>query len=159
MDKSKTPQVSLTEISIIATPAQANTLGTVFGGKLMEWMDMAAAICARRHSNLRVITAAVNDIRFIKPIYTGQVIKTVAQMNRVFGSSMDIKVDVYGEDSYENKTFLAATGIFLVVGTDENKQPVNVPDLVVLTDDEKHRWEMAGKRRETFRETENNRKE
>ena len=141
-------QDSVTELSIIARPGDANTIGTVFGGRIMYWMDMAAAVCARRHSNLRVVTAGVDGMQFLAPLKVGQVIKLLAHVNRAFASSMEIEVNVFGEDTYRATQFLAAKAFFNIVVFDEQDRPAQVPELIPQGHEEKQRWEQAGGRKE-----------
>lgn len=148
MKKSKSPFKSVTECSYLVRPGDANTIGTVFGGRIMEIMDMAASICARRHSQTLVSTIAVEDLHFHRPIIVGMVIKIIAIVNRTFKSSMEINIEVFGEDTYKDDAFLAASAYFILVGIDNERKPVPVPDLIPLTPEQIQRWEQAGVRRE-----------
>ena len=143
----KTPDKSYTEWSIIARPNDANSIGTIFGGRIMDWMDMTASICARRHSHLKVSTIAVENLNFCKPLKVGLVIKICAVINRTFGSSMDVNVEVYGEDTYKNIIFKAVTAQFIIVGLGETNKPAKVPELKPVCTEEIKRWEEAGERR------------
>ncbi len=143
----KTPDKSYTEWSVIARPNDANSIGTIFGGRIMDWMDMTASICARRHSNLKVSTVAVENLHFGKPLKVGLVIKICAVINRTFGSSMEVNVEVFGEDTYNNKSFKAVTAQFIIAAIDDSFKPVKVPELKPVSDEEIKRWEEAGVRR------------
>lgn len=144
----KTPSQSRTESSRIVRPLDANTLGTGYGGYIMDWMDMAASICARRHSNLRVNTASVETLRFDHPIQIGHVAKIIAYITRSFCTSMEVMVHIYDEDTLNDKTILAGSAVFILVGLDANKRPSGIPELVPETDEEKALWQAAGERRE-----------
>ena len=137
----------VTEITVLAKPADANTVGTIFGGRIMELMDMAAAICARRYSNLRVQTVCVEKMEFSQPLKVGHVICVKATINRTFNTSMEVGISVYGEDTYKQNTFLAATAFFIIAGLDEVLKPTKVEEYIPKTTIEKERWEEAGKRR------------
>ncbi len=143
----KAPSDSITETSFIATPADANTIGTVFGGRIMEHLDMTAAICARRHSNARVATVAVNKLKFLKPLRIGHVVKIIAKMTRAFKTSMEVQTKVYGEDTYADETFLSATAFFTIAGLDEQNNPIPIPDLMPQSEEELNAWKEAGERR------------
>jgi acyl-CoA hydrolase len=143
----KTPSQSHADLSCLAIPADANTIGTVFGGRLMELMDMTVAICARRHSHKRVATVKVESLHFHEPLRVGHVINVLAVMNRSFHTSMDITVTVTGEDTYKDQRFMAASGVFIVIGLDDENKPTPVPELVPESEEEKQRWEEAGRRR------------
>lgn len=144
---SKYVKTSATEACFLATPSDANTIGSIFGGRIMEWMDMTAAICARRHSNLRVATVAVENLQFLRPLQVGLVIKILASVNRAFGSSMEVGIKVIGEDTYRDEAFHAASAYFTIVGLDEAGKPAKVPELIAETDLERRRWDEAGLRR------------
>ena len=144
----KVPADSLTEISFIAKPSDANSIGTVFGGRILERMDETAAICARRHSNVRVSTVAVDQVEFYRTLKVGHVVRLVARLTRSFRTSMEMKIDVFGQDTYAGEEFLAASAYFVIVGLDENGQPTAVPELKPQTETERALWEEAGVRRE-----------
>ena len=144
----KTPSQSRTESSRIVRPLDANTLGTGYGGYIMDWMDMAASICARRHSNLRVNTVSVETLRFDHPIQIGHVAKIIAYITRTFSTSMEVMVHIYDEDTLNAKTILAGSALFVLVGLDDNFRPARIPELTPETDEEKALWEAAGERRE-----------
>ncbi|HPG40979.1 MAG TPA: acyl-CoA thioesterase [bacterium] len=148
MKKSKSPFKSITECSYLVRPGDANSIGTVFGGRILELMDMTASICARRHSQTLVSTIAVEDLHFHRPLVIGMVVKVIAMVNRTFTSSLEINVEVFGEDTYKDEAFLAASGFFILVGMDQDRKPVPVPDLIPLTAEQIQRWEEAGVRRE-----------
>lgn len=150
--QSKTVTESATETSYLALPADANTIGSIFGGRIMEMMDMTAAICARRHSNLRVVTVAVEGMRFYQPLQVGLVIKFLASVNRAFSSSMEVGIKVMGEDTYLGQEFHAASAYFVIVGLDEKGKPAKAPELVPETEAEKRRWQEAEERRQKRKE-------
>ncbi len=114
---------------LIAQPKDANTIGSVFGGTIMFWMDMAAAICARRHSNLRVATVNVKDVQFKEPIKVGHVVIVTAKMEKTVRTSMAVQVVVQLEDTYKQITKVAAMAQFLIVGLDDSGKPSTVPAL------------------------------
>lgn len=143
----KTPQDSKTESWHLARPGNANTLGTVFGGDLLQLMDEAAAICARRHSGLRVVTKTIEDVQFYRPIEMGQVIRVTAEAVRVYKTSMEVQLNINGLDSYQQGSFHAARARFIIVCTDEQGRPAVIPALEPVTDEEKQRWKDSGERR------------
>ena len=103
-------------LSILAKPEDANTIGTIFGGRILQWMDMAAAICARRHTALRVATVSVSHIQFHSPIRVGDVMDFHACVTRTFAASLEIQVWVYSENTYSQKSELAARWLCAVEG-------------------------------------------
>ena len=95
--KAKTPTDSRCIKTEIVLPNDTNTLGNLRGGKLLHWIDIAAAIAAHRHCNRVVVTAAVNNVAFDQPIRLGDIVTFEAELSRAFTSSMEVFVDVYVE--------------------------------------------------------------
>jgi len=145
--KTKTPAQSRSFSSRIVRPHDVNSTGTAHGGHILEWMDMAASICARRHSNRRVNTVAVEELSFLQPLQIGHVAQLVSAICRTFRTSMEVLVDVYDEDTVNDTKVLAASGIFIFVGLNDDNKPASVPELVPQTEDENVRWHAAGRRR------------
>ncbi|MDZ7295708.1 MAG: acyl-CoA thioesterase [candidate division KSB1 bacterium] len=137
------------ESSFIAMPGDANTIGSVFGGRILQLMDMVATIAARRHTGTRVATVAVHQVRFLKPITVGQVMVVKASVNRVFGSSMEVGVKVWAEDTYAGTVYHACSGYFVFVALGEDGRPQRVGDVALETEDDRRRWQEAGDRRKS----------
>src|SRR5512137_422290 len=89
---------SRVEMTELAMPTDANILGTVFGGRIMQWMDLAGAMAARRHARTPVVTAVIDELTFLAPVKVGDVVVLQAQVNAAFGSSMEVEVVVFDED-------------------------------------------------------------
>lgn len=134
----------------VAFPGDANSVGIVFGGKILQLMDMAASIAARRHSNQRVVTVAVNLVRFFRPAQVGQVIIVNASVNRVFRASMEVGVSVQAEDTRMNTSVRVCSGYFTMVALDPDQNPVPIPDVLPQTPDQERRWIEAELRRKKF---------
>lgn len=145
--ETKKPSDSLTVSSGIIRPRDANSVGSMYGGEILDWMDMAASICARRHSRLKVNTVAVLDVSFCKKLKIGHIVRLEAVITRTFKTSMDVYVAVYDENTYTNEDVLCVKGHFILVGLDEEGKPTLVPKLVPITPEEKIRWEQAENRR------------
>ena len=92
-------QASRTQMTEYVLPQHANALGSVFGGQIMAWVDLCAAICAQRHSGRMAVTAFVDDLKFEQPVKVGQVVRLESQVTAVFRSSIEIEVVVEGEDA------------------------------------------------------------
>src|SRR5689334_2607068 len=90
---------SITTMTEYVLPTHANVLGNVFGGQILAWVDLCAAICAQRHSGRMAITAGVDELAFQKPIKVGQVVRLVARVTATFRSSIEILVEVEGEEA------------------------------------------------------------
>jgi len=138
-------QVFSTELVL---PNDTNQLGNLLGGRLMHWIDIAAAISAQRHSGRVCVTASVDELNFHHPIRLGEVVTLQASVNRAFNSSMEVGVLVtaYG---LNDQTLRRANNAYLTfVAIDGMGRPVGVPPIVAETDDEKRRYDDALARRE-----------
>ena len=146
---------SYVNVSQIVFPTDANSVGTVFGGRILHWMDMAASLCARRHSRQRVATVAVNQVKFVKPVHVGDVVNIKAAVNRVFKVSMEVGVKIFIENTNSGKIMHACSGYFYMVSLDVNDRPVRTFEVIAQTDEEKRRWENAGNRYELNKKNKN----
>jgi acyl-CoA hydrolase len=147
MPPARTPSASLTEMVQFVLPNDANVLGFILGGTVMHLIDIAGAIAATRHTRSQVVTASVDDLRFLHPIRVGDMIILRAWVNAAFHTSMEIEVEVCSEDvSGERQTTSRAFLTFVAV--DKNGHPQQVPALVAETDDERARMTAAVARRE-----------
>ena len=108
MDGRKSPSESFTMMTEIVLPNDTNVFGNLMGGRLMYWMDIAAAISAQKHCNAPVVTASVDNISFENPIKLGNVVHIEARVTRAFNTSMEVHLKVWGEDLH-NKTNTKAT--------------------------------------------------
>ncbi len=133
---------SLTEQIQILMPEHINGYGRLFGGKLMEWIDVVAAVVARRHSNLNVTTAAVDHLKFKAAAYVSSTVVLKGKITFVGKTSMEVRVDTFVEDlSGEQKMINRA--YLILVALDENDKPTIVPRLICETDEEKDEWNSA----------------
>ncbi len=141
----KSSQVEMTELVL---PNDTNQLGNLLGGKLMHWMDIAAAIAAQRHSNRICVTASVDQLSFHQPIKLGEVVILRASVNRAFGTSMEIGVRVQTENQLTGATKTANTAYLTFVAIDKQGRPTRVPPVIPETGEERRWFEEALKRRE-----------
>jgi len=132
----------------LVLPNDTNQLGNLLGGTLMHWIDIAAAICAKRHSGLVCVTASVDELNFHQPIKLGEVVTLQASVNRAFTTSMEIGVLVTAEGTEGEPTRRANTSYLTFVAIDRRGKPVAVPPVLPETPDEKRRHEEALRRRE-----------
>jgi acyl-CoA hydrolase len=116
---------SITEMTEYVLPQHANIYGTVFGGQIMAWVDLAAAICAQRHSGRLCVTAFVDDLLFQKPVKVGEVVRLRAKVTATFRSSMEIDVEVRGEDTLTGNQWpcIHCRVTFVAVGDDGRPTP------------------------------------
>ena len=146
--KSRTSKESLTILTEIVLPNDTNTLGNLMGGKLLHWMDIAAAIAAHRHSHRIVVTASVNNVSFNQPIKLGQIVTLHAKISRAFSSSMEVFIDVWVEDNINAQKIKVNEAIYTFVAVDQLGNPINVPELIPETEEEKQRYDGALRRRQ-----------
>jgi acyl-CoA hydrolase len=96
--KTKSPKDSLTIQTQVVLPNDTNTLGNLFGGQLLQWMDIVASISAHRHCRRVVVTASVNNVSFNMPINHASLVTLEAKVSRSFSTSMEVFIDVWVED-------------------------------------------------------------
>ena len=137
---------SYVQITQLVMPNDTNPYGTLSGGRLMHWIDIAGGISAMRHARQLVVTAAIDHIVFHAPIPEGSLVVLEALVTCSGRTSMEVKVDVAGEDPVTGKTSQTTTARLVYVAI-ENGVPVEVPDLVPSTPDEKAIHERAVRRR------------
>ncbi len=138
---------SFVEMTQLVLPNETNLLGNLLGGRLMEWMDIAAGISAQRHARRVCVTAEVDKLVFHHPIRLGEVVILRAVVNRVFGSSMEVGVEVTTENQLSGEKKIANTAYLTFVALDENGKPVKVDPIIPRTSTEKQRHRDALKRR------------
>lgn len=146
--KAKTAKETLAITTHIILPNDTNTLGNLFGGQLLAWMDIIASVAAHRHSRRVVVTASVNNVSFKSPISHASLITLEAKVSRAFSSSMEVFVDVFVEDSVTGERKKSNEAIYTFVAVDQNGGPIQVPELVPETEEEKERFEGALRRKQ-----------
>ena len=132
----------------LVLPNDTNTFGNLMGGRLMYWMDIAAAIAASKHCNSPCMTASVDNISFKNPIKLGNIVHIEAKVSRAFTTSMEIHLKVWGEDSLHQYIYESNEAYFTFVALDPNSKPRNVPALIPETEDEQLLYEGALRRRQ-----------
>lgn len=144
----KTVDTSVVEMVEVVLPNDTNPLGNILGGKVMHLMDMAGAIAAHRYSRSIVVTASIDSLDFLHPIRVGQLVILKAMITAAFGTSMEVKVEVFSEDILTGERRPTSTAFLTFVAIDKNGKPIQVPKLVLKTDEEKRRYNEALQRRE-----------
>ncbi|HEU4575702.1 MAG TPA: acyl-CoA thioesterase [Chitinophagaceae bacterium] len=139
---------SLTVMTELVLPNDTNVFGNLMGGRLMYWMDIAAALAAQKHCNAPVVTASVDNISFENPIKLGNVVHIEAKVTRAFNSSMEIHLKVWGEDLTHQYKYKSNEAYYTFVALDPNRKPRKVPQLIAETDEEKSLFESALRRRQ-----------
>lgn len=143
MIQGKTPSQSAVESRYMLMPHQANQYGTAFGGVIMAWIDMIAAMAAQRHCGREVVTAGIDSLSFREAIAVGEHAVLKASVNYAGHTSMEVGVRVIREDPYYGRQTIATTAHLTFVALDKEKHPVEVPPILPQTDDEKRRYENA----------------
>ena len=143
----KTVAQSKTEQIQILMPEHINGYKRLFGGKLMEWIDVVAAVAARRHSNRNVTTASVDHLEFREAAYVNNIIVLKGQLTYVGRTSMEVRVDTFVEELSGTQSLINRAYLVLVA-LDENDRPTPVPPLICETLEERREWEAAKKRLE-----------
>jgi acyl-CoA hydrolase len=146
--KTKTAAQSMTVNTEVVLPNHTNHVGNLFGGKLMQWVDITAAIAAQRHCGRVVVTAAINHVSFDNPIKQNSVVTLEAKVSRAFTSSMEVFVDVFVENPSTGERTKCNEAILTFVAIDQNGSPLHVPQLIPETELEQKRFEGALRRRQ-----------
>ena len=103
--KSKTAKESFVGMTELVLPNDTNTFGNLMGGRLMYWMDIAAALAAMKHCSAPVVTASVDNLSFHVPILLGNVVHIEAKVSRAFSTSMEVHINVWGENPLQQKKY------------------------------------------------------
>ena len=138
---------SQTIMTELVLPTHTNALGSAFGGIIMSWIDIAAAICATRHSKMSTVTASIDALNFVAPVYRGWIVNLKASVNYTGRTSMEVGVRVDAENPVQGKTFHTATAYLTFVALDPNGKPQVVPPVQPVTDAELRRFKEAEIRR------------
>jgi acyl-CoA hydrolase len=146
----RTPADSMTMMTEIVLPNDTNVFGNLMGGRLMYWMDIAAAIAAQRHCNAPVVTASVDNISFENPIKLGNTVHIEAKVSRAFHTSMEVHLKVWGEDFTQQYKYKSNEAYYTFVALDPNRKPRIVPELVPESEEEKNLFEGALRRRQVL---------
>lgn len=144
----KPPRDSYTEMIQQVFPSDSNVLGTVFGGKVLQWIDTAAAIAAMRHVRGPVVTASMDRVDFHAPGRIGDVMVLKAKVSFAGRTSMEVRVEVLSENPLTGTRHLTTEAILTFVAIDKACKPVAVPGIVPETDEERRRYKEAEIRRE-----------
>lgn len=137
-------EVVMTEIVL---PQHTNTFGSVFGGTIMSWIDICAAIAAQRHARRPCVTASVDALQFVAPVYKGWIVNLKASVNYVGRTSMEVGVRVDAEDPISGRTFHTASAYLTFVALGEDHKPVVIAPVKPETSEQVRRFNEAQLRR------------
>jgi acyl-CoA hydrolase len=146
--KLKTPKESFTIMNELVLPNDTNTLNNLMGGRLLHWMDIAAAISAQKHCNRIVVTASVDNVSFKQPIKLGDVITIEAKVTRAFNTSVEVRLDVWAENIPSGTRAKSNEAYYTFVALDQNGSTIPVPELTPESDDEMELFAGALRRRQ-----------
>ncbi len=144
--KAQSAADSITEQTYLIMHKHINGFGRLFGGQLMQWIDELAGIVAKRYAQTTVITAAVDNLQFRKPVFINDILVLVGRVTYVGTSSMEVRVDSFVE-TIDGKRNLINRAFLVMVSIDENNNPLQVPPLLIENDVQQAEWE-SGKRRQ-----------
>jgi acyl-CoA hydrolase len=139
---------SQSERSEIIFPADSNALGNLFGGRLMQYIDLVGAMAASRHARAITVTASMDHLDFVAPVHVGDLLILKASVNRAFRTSMEIGVKAMVEDVREQRYRHVSSAYLTYVAVDHQGKGLIVPQLIPETEHQKRRFEDAGRRRE-----------
>lgn len=139
---------SQSERSEIIFPSDANALGNLFGGRLMQYIDLVGAMAASRHARAITVTASMDHLDFVAPVHIGDLLILKASVNRAFRTSMEVGVKAMVEDVRKNRLRHVSSAYLTYVAMDMDGKKIMVPQVLPETDHQKRRYEDAGRRRE-----------
>src|SRR5438093_6106860 len=139
---------SATEMVQVVLPNDANPLGFILGGTVMHLIDIAGAIACHRHTRTLLVTAAVDGLEFLHPIKVGDLIILKARVTCVFTTSLEVRVDVYSEETLTGRRQLTSRAFLTFVAIDRAGGRVKVPPLLVGTEEDRAICDEAHRRRE-----------
>ncbi len=146
--KSRTVTESQAERSEIIFPNDANAIGSLFGGRLMQFIDLVGAIAAARHARAITVTASMDHLDFVAPVKVGDLLILKASVNRAFRTSMEVGVKAMVEDLRGDGTTRHVASAYLTyVAMDMFGKKIEVPSVVPETEHQRRRYEDAANRR------------
>ncbi|RYF91092.1 MAG: acyl-CoA thioesterase [Chitinophagaceae bacterium] len=146
--QAKKPQDSLVVMTELVLPNDTNVFGNLMGGRLMYWMDIAAALSALKHCASPTVTASVDNISFENPIKLGNAVHIEANVSRSFNTSMEVHIRVWGEDAIMQYKYKSNEAYYTFVALDPNGKPKKVPEVIPQSEDEQKLFDGALRRRQ-----------
>jgi acyl-CoA hydrolase len=142
---------SVSEMVELVLPNDANPMGSLLGGRLMHWIDLAGALAAFRHTRNYVVTASTDHLDFRFPVRVGDIVVLKSSVNRAFGSSMEVGVKVWVESVFTGERHHVSSAYLTFVAVDRHGSKMAVPPVEPESEEERVRYEDAGRRRELRR--------
>ena len=147
--EAKTPASSAVIKTEVVFPNDTNPLSILLGGRLVEWMDVAAAVCAQNHAGRICVTASIDNVSFEHPAKVGDVVFIRAAITRAFTTSMEIIVEAKAKNVFEAEQKLISTAYFTFVALDENALASRVPPVAPETGEERELYNAALERKQS----------
>ncbi|MBI3640736.1 MAG: acyl-CoA thioesterase [Thaumarchaeota archaeon] len=144
--KPKSPNESKAEMTVRMFPSDANPNGNVFGGEILKQIDLIAGLVAQRHARMNTVTASIDRVNFLKPIFVGNAIILNARVNYVHRSSMEIEIKVESEDLMNGNRTLTNTAFVTAVALGPDGKTREVAPLLLETEEDKKRFTEGEKR-------------
>src|SRR5215472_7873307 len=135
----KASRESVTEMTEIVLPSDGNALGSAFGGRVMQWIDVCAAIAAQRHCRKIVVTASMDELHFHAPIRVGMIAWLRARVEASFAHSLEVSVDVHSENPLTGERRRCCTALLTFAALDDHGRPAPVPPLLIESEEERAR--------------------
>ena len=139
---------STVQMTELVLPSHTNAIGTIFGGQIMSWVDIASAIAAQRHSGQQVVTASIDALNFVAPVKKGWVVNLRASVNYAGRTSMEVGVRIDAENPITLQRFHTASAYLTFVAIDKDGKPMPVPPVLPESEDQRRRYKAAQVRRE-----------
>ena len=139
---------SLVIMTELVLPNDTNTFGNLMGGRLMYWMDIAAALAAIKHCNAPVVTASVDNISFTNPIKLSNAVHIEAKVSRAFTTSMEVHLNIWGENPLLQQKYKSNEAFFTFVALNPSGKPTAVAEMIPETEDEIRLFDGALRRRQ-----------
>jgi acyl-CoA hydrolase len=144
---SKTAEESLTIMNELVMPNDTNALNNLMGGRLLQWMDIAASISAQKHCNSIAATVSVDNVSFKQPIKLGDVVTIKAKVTRAFHSSLEVRLVVWTENISGVKT-KSNEAFYTFVSQDTTGKVLRIPEVIPETEEEMQLYDGALRRRQ-----------
>lgn len=137
--------------SELVFPTHTNHYGTIFGGRVLELMDMTGVLAAMRFAGQNTVTASIEAVDFKKPVKVGDIMEVKARVIYTAHTSMVVKVDVYKVGKYSPGAEFTCRGYLVFVAIDPDGKPMPVPTLKVVTDEDKKYWKIGEEVKNRFK--------
>ncbi|MCH7968402.1 MAG: acyl-CoA thioesterase [Thaumarchaeota archaeon] len=132
--------MSKSEMTVRMFPSNANPSGNVFGGYILKQIDLIAGLVAQRHAQTNAVTASIDRVNFLKPVFVEDVLVLHARLNYVHRSSMEIEISVSAENLAKGTSTLTGTAFVTMVALDKNSKPTQVPELILESEEDKRKF-------------------